>query len=154
MSRLTVSAVGAGATFVLAAVAGVLGNQLKADAWWPWLAFLAVLVIGTAVTAVATYRTAAVEVLQPSPPSPTPDGGIELDGNTAAKDGVPSSQANVDLRTRLSRELPRASNRVLDALSQSPTLCRFVADARSADAQARALHFVDANDMIRHLRKR
>ncbi len=57
VSRRAVAVIGGGATFVLAAVAGVLGNQLRAGAWWPWLAFLAVLVIGAVVTAVVAYRT-------------------------------------------------------------------------------------------------
>jgi hypothetical protein len=59
VSRRAVAVVGEGTTFVLATVAGVLGNQLETGAWWPWLAFLAVLVIGTAVTAVVAYQTTA-----------------------------------------------------------------------------------------------
>jgi len=58
-----VAVVGEGATFALAAVAGVLGNQLKGGVWWPWLAFLAVLVIGTLVTVIA-----AAEPTLPPPP--------------------------------------------------------------------------------------
>jgi len=66
MSARVVAVVGAGSSFALAAIAGVLGNQLGPGAWWTWAAFLAVLLIGTAVTAIAAYRAAA----KPTGPPP------------------------------------------------------------------------------------
>ena len=58
MSPARVAAVGGGATFVLAAVAGVLGNQLAADAVWAWVAFVAMLIVGSAVTAWVAHHAA------------------------------------------------------------------------------------------------
>ncbi|MDA0563848.1 hypothetical protein LG943_05830 [Streptomonospora sp. S1-112] len=45
------AAVGAGAAFVLAALAGVLGNQLAVGAPWAWAGFAAAVAAGAAVTA-------------------------------------------------------------------------------------------------------
>jgi len=61
MSPARVAAVGGGATFVLAAVAAVLGNQLAADAIWAWVAFVAMLIVGAAVTAWVAHHTTTVQ---------------------------------------------------------------------------------------------
>lgn len=61
MSGRAVAVVGGGASFVLAAVAGVVGNQLRVGAWWPWLAFVVILAVGVAVTTVVVYRTVATD---------------------------------------------------------------------------------------------
>jgi hypothetical protein len=53
-----VAIAGAG-TFLLAAVAGVLGNQLTETAIWAWAAFLGVLLLGAAVTGWLTVRSNA-----------------------------------------------------------------------------------------------
>lgn len=59
MSAGRVAATGGGTTFALAAVAGVLGNQLAATALWAWTAFAAVVAIGAAITAWTAHRTTA-----------------------------------------------------------------------------------------------
>ncbi|GAB3444213.1 hypothetical protein GCM10027570_13390 [Streptomonospora sediminis] len=59
MSAGRVAAAGGGSTFALAAVAGVLGNQLTATALWAWAAFAAVVAIGAAATAWTAHRTTA-----------------------------------------------------------------------------------------------
>lgn len=56
MSRLTVAVAGSASSFVLAAVAGVLGNQLKPGAWWFWLAFTVTLLVGAGITAAVAHR--------------------------------------------------------------------------------------------------
>src|SRR5664279_4802445 len=58
MSPARVAAVGGGATFVLAAVVGVLGNQLAADAVWAWVAFVAAMIVGAVVTAWVAHHAA------------------------------------------------------------------------------------------------
>lgn len=63
MSKRGAVAIGGAATFLLAAVAGVLGNQLATT--WAWVAFGAVLLIGGAVTGWLTVHSAAAP-----PPDP------------------------------------------------------------------------------------
>lgn len=58
MSRAGVQAVGGGASLVLAAVAGVIGNQLSGTALWAWITFPVVLVIGVCVTVWVARLTA------------------------------------------------------------------------------------------------
>lgn len=50
MSRNWITAVGAAVAFVLAALVGVLGNQLTRDAVWAWVWFVAALAVGAAAT--------------------------------------------------------------------------------------------------------
>jgi hypothetical protein len=56
MARAVVTA-GSAASFVVAAVAGVLGNQLTEDAVWAWTAFGVALVMGAGLTALVAYRS-------------------------------------------------------------------------------------------------
>ena len=58
MSPARVTTVGGGTTFVLAAVAGALGNQLAADAVWAWVAFVAAMIVGAVVTAWVAHHAA------------------------------------------------------------------------------------------------
>nr|WP_157528443.1 hypothetical protein [Kibdelosporangium sp. MJ126-NF4] len=71
--------VGSAVTFVVAAVAGVLGNQLTKDAVWAWVAFGAALVVGAAVTALVAYRNTPA-------PSPTVDSEPEQTDDAPAAD--------------------------------------------------------------------
>lgn len=50
MSQARVAAFGGAATFLLAAVVGVLGNQLTEDAVWSWVFFVTALTIGALAT--------------------------------------------------------------------------------------------------------
>ena len=59
MSARWVAAVGGAVSFVVAAVAGVVGNQLGKNADWAWVAFGIVLVLGIVVTGWTAYRTAS-----------------------------------------------------------------------------------------------
>lgn len=57
MGARAIVTVGSAASFVVAAVAGVLGNQLTEDAVWAWVAFGMVLVVGAGVTALVAHRS-------------------------------------------------------------------------------------------------
>jgi hypothetical protein len=85
MSARTVAVVGAGSSFALAAVAGVLGNQLG-KGWWAWAAFAAVLVIGVVVTSIAAARTAGGAPA--SPPPAVPHDGATTVGTVTTADGT------------------------------------------------------------------
>jgi hypothetical protein len=85
MSARAVAVVGAGSSFALAAVAGVLGNQLG-EGWWAWVAFIAVLVVGFVVTSIAAYRTAASA--PGSPPPAVPHHGGTTVGTVTTQDGT------------------------------------------------------------------
>lgn len=85
MSARAVAVGGAGSSFALAAVAGVLGNQLG-EGWWAWVAFGAVLVIGIVVTSIAAYRAASSAPGSPSPVVPH-HGGTTV-GTVTTEDGT------------------------------------------------------------------
>jgi hypothetical protein len=85
MSARAVAVVGAGSSFGLATVAGVLGNQLGSG-WWAWVAFVAVLVIGIVVTGMAAYHTAS-NTPGPTPPA-VPRHGKTTIGNVTTQDGT------------------------------------------------------------------
>lgn len=70
MSTRAIAVVGAGSSFTLATVAGVLGNQLGPGGRWAWIAFIAVLLIGTVITSIAAYRTAGSAPSSPPPAVP------------------------------------------------------------------------------------
>jgi hypothetical protein len=57
VSARWIAAVGGAASFLMAGVAGVVGNQLK-DAGWAWVASGLILILGAAVTGWAAYSTA------------------------------------------------------------------------------------------------
>lgn len=57
MSTRWVAALGGAVSFVVAAVAGVVGNQLSKDIGSAWLAFGIVLILGAAITGWMAYRT-------------------------------------------------------------------------------------------------
>ncbi len=57
MSARWVAALGGAVSFVVAVVAGVVGNELR-DTSWAWLAFGITLVLGALVTGWTAYRTA------------------------------------------------------------------------------------------------
>ncbi|NUT48647.1 MAG: hypothetical protein HOV94_15270 [Saccharothrix sp.] len=94
MARAVVTA-GSAASFVVAAVAGVLGNQLTKDAIWAWVAFGAALVVGAAVTAFVAHRTSSSSGPGPGPGAaadpvphtvegPVAKGDVNLDGTYVA----------------------------------------------------------------------
>jgi hypothetical protein len=85
MSARAVAVGGAGSSFALAAVAGVLGNQLG-EGWWVWVAFGAVLVIGIVVTGIVASRTASGAPGSPSPVVPR-HGGTTV-GTVTTEDGT------------------------------------------------------------------
>jgi hypothetical protein len=58
VSARWVAALGGAISFVVAGVAGVMGNQLSKDAGWVWVAFGIILILGAAVTGWTAYRTA------------------------------------------------------------------------------------------------
>jgi hypothetical protein len=76
MSPRWVTASSAAVSFVLAAVAGVVGNQLAWDAVWAWVAFGTVLVLGAAVTAWTAQRISVVSGLTNSRRVPDPRGFV------------------------------------------------------------------------------
>lgn len=85
MARAVVTA-GSAASFVLAAVAGVLGNQLTKDAVWAWVAFGVALVVGAGITAFVAHRSA---------PKPDPVAGGGSPGAPEQQAGGPASGAAV-----------------------------------------------------------
>lgn len=80
MSARWAAALGGAVSFVVAGVAGVLGNQITKDAGWAWFAFAAVLVFGALVTGWAAHRAAA------SGDSSRRDGGGRHIGNVTVGD--------------------------------------------------------------------
>jgi hypothetical protein len=58
MSTRWVAALGGAASFVVAAIVGVVGSQLGTNAGWAWLAFCVALILGGAVTGWTAYRIA------------------------------------------------------------------------------------------------
>jgi hypothetical protein len=86
MSARAVAVVGAGSSFALATVAGVLGNQLGTGGRWAWVAFVAVLLIGIVVTSIAAYRTAGSP--PGSPPPAVQHHGETTVGNVTTQDGT------------------------------------------------------------------
>lgn len=60
MSARWVAALGGAVSFVVAGVAGVVGNQLSNDAGWAWVAFGVALVVGASVTGWTAHRAAGL----------------------------------------------------------------------------------------------
>jgi hypothetical protein len=58
MSARWAAALGGAASFVVAEIAGVVGNQLGKSTSWAWAAFSVALVLGAAVTGWTAYRSA------------------------------------------------------------------------------------------------
>lgn len=86
MARAVVT-VGSAASFVVAAVAGVLGNQLTKDAVWAWVAFGVALVVGAGVTALVAYRSAGTQpeaTTLPTIEGPVARGKVVLKGKYVA----------------------------------------------------------------------
>lgn len=72
---------------MVAAVAGVLGNQLTRDAVWAWVAFGVALAVGAGVTALVAYRTAPEPQPEPEPPvveGPVAHGDVIMKGTYVA----------------------------------------------------------------------
>jgi hypothetical protein len=57
VSARWIAALGGAVSFVMAAAAGVAGNQLSKDAVWAWVAFGITLILGSAVTGWVAYCT-------------------------------------------------------------------------------------------------
>lgn len=57
MSTSRVAALGGGLTFILAAIAGVVGNQLSSNNYWTWVAFTGIIIVGAAITFYITSLT-------------------------------------------------------------------------------------------------
>ncbi|MGW5723158.1 hypothetical protein ACWEVP_43790 [Amycolatopsis sp. NPDC003865] len=84
MGARAVAVAGSGASFVAAAVAGVLGNQLSKDALWAWIAFGLTLLIGAGVTALVTHRSLAGNQ-SPEPEPRTVEGPVTGRGDITLK---------------------------------------------------------------------
>jgi len=82
MSARWVAALGGAVSFVMAGVAGVVGNQLSKDAGWVWVAFGITLVLGAAVTGWTACRTTKL-------------GGTAHRGGPRAGDGRHAGDATV-----------------------------------------------------------
>lgn len=82
MSARWVAALGGAVSFVMAGVAGVVGNQLSKDAGWAWVVFGIALILGAAVTGWTAYRTAK-------------SGGLAHCGRPRAGDVMHSGDATV-----------------------------------------------------------
>lgn len=58
MSARWVAALGGAVSFVVAGVAGVIGNQISKDAGWAWVVFGITVILGAAVTGWTAYSAA------------------------------------------------------------------------------------------------
>lgn len=71
MSQARVAAFGGAATFLFAAVVGVLGNQLTEDAVWSWVFFVTALTIGALATSWFAFHGAKHQAPAPVDPKQT-----------------------------------------------------------------------------------